>query len=73
MPFQSRRADATVHTAVLMGLSRQTVTRMFQKEPGVIILKRPRVESMHKTKRVYSTVRIPRAVYERVVNRLMVK
>ncbi|MDR3764443.1 MAG: hypothetical protein P4M01_10140 [Acidobacteriota bacterium] len=59
--------------SALTGLSRQTVTRMFQKEPGVLVLKRPRVETMHKTKRVYCTIRIPRAVYERVVNRLTVK
>ena len=49
--------------------SRQTVTQIIERERGVIILARP--ESMHK--RRYRSIRIPRAVYERVVNRLMVK
>jgi hypothetical protein len=52
-----------------MGLSRQTVTRLFERERGVLILGRP--ESIHK--RPYRSIRIPRGVYERVVNRLMVK
>jgi hypothetical protein len=53
----------------MMGLSRQTVIRIFEKERGVLILRRP--ESMHK--RPYRSLRIPRAVYERVVNRLTVR
>jgi DNA-binding LacI/PurR family transcriptional regulator len=32
--------------AALTGLSRSTVTRMFEHEPGVLILARP--ETMHK-------------------------
>ena len=55
--------------AALTGLSRQTVTKLFEKEPGVIILVRP--TKMHK--RRYRSIRIPRAVYERVKNRLTVK
>jgi hypothetical protein len=55
--------------AALMGLSRSTVTRLFEHEPGVIILERP--ERMHK--RRYRSLRIPRAVYERVGGRLTVK
>lgn len=55
--------------AALMGLSGSTVTRLFEHEPGVIILKRP--ERMHK--RRYRSIRIPRAVYERVKNQLTVK
>lgn len=65
--------EKTVYTvadvAALMGLSRQTVTRLFEHERGVIVLKRP--ERMHK--RSYRSIRIPRAVYERVANRLKVK
>jgi predicted DNA-binding transcriptional regulator AlpA len=45
--------------AALTGLSRQTVSRLFERERGVIILKRP--ERMHK--RSYRSIRIPRAVY----------
>jgi predicted transcriptional regulator len=55
--------------AVLTGLSRQTVTEMFEHEQGVLILGRP--ETMHK--RRYRSLRIPRAVYERVVKALTVK
>ena len=55
--------------AALTGLSRRTVTRMFQHERGVLILARP--ESLHK--RSYRTIRISRAVYYRVMDRLGVK
>jgi hypothetical protein len=55
--------------AALTGLSRQTVTRMFERERGVLILERP--EKIHK--RRFRTIRIPRTVYERVVNRLSVR
>ena len=55
--------------AELTGLSPQTMTRMFEDEPGVIIIDRP--EKMHK--RRHRTIRIPRQVYERVINRVTVK
>ena len=55
--------------AGLTGLSRQTVTRLFEHEPGVIILERP--ERMHK--RPYRSIRIPHGVYERVIVRLTLK
>jgi hypothetical protein len=51
--------------AELTGFSRQTVTRMFEDEPGVLVICRP--ETMHK--RSYRSIRIPRTVYERVVRR----
>jgi hypothetical protein len=54
--------------AVLTGFSRQTITRMFEREPGVIVLKRP--ETKHK--RSYRSIRVPRAVYERVLRTLKV-
>jgi len=55
--------------AKLTGFSRTTVTRMFEEEPGVLILRRP--EKMHK--RVYRSIRIPLAVYERMLTRLQVR
>ena len=55
--------------AALMGLSRQTITRMFERERGVLILERP--EKLHKKK--YRSIRIPRVVYERVLQRLTVR
>lgn len=55
--------------AAMTGLSRRTITRLFEREKGVIVLSRP--EERHKRK--YRSIRIPRHVYERVVNRLTVK
>lgn len=55
--------------AELSGLSRRTITRLFEGERGVIILDRP--EEMHK--RGYRSIRIPRAVFERVIGGLRVK
>jgi hypothetical protein len=54
--------------AALTGFSRQTVTRLFENEAGVLAIKRP--EEMHK--RSYRSIRIPRAVYERIVRRIAV-
>jgi len=54
--------------AALTGFSRQTVTRVFEREHGVIALECP--ERMHK--RRYRTIRIPGAVYERVLRKLQV-
>lgn len=54
--------------AALTGFSRQTVTRMFERESGVIVLTRP--ETMNK--RGYRSIRIPQAVFERVLRKLRV-
>jgi hypothetical protein len=52
--------------AAMTGFSRRTVSRMFEREPGVIVLERP--ETMRK--RRYRSIRIPKAVYERLLRRL---
>src|SRR5205807_2446680 len=52
--------------AALTGYSRQTVTKMFENEKGVIVVRRP--ETLHK--RSYKSIRIPRHVYERVMRRM---
>jgi hypothetical protein len=62
-------ALTVMEVAALTGLSRQTVSRLFEHERDVLILGRP--ESMHK--RSYRSIRIPRAVYESVIGRLRVK
>lgn len=62
-------ASTVAEVAALTGLSRNTVTRLFEKEPGVIVLERP--ARMHKQR--YRSIRIPRAVYERVMNRMRLK
>jgi len=58
-----KQALTVAEVASLTGYSRQTVTRIFEKEQGVLVLSRP--EKMHK--RGYRSIRIPRAVYERVL------
>jgi AraC-like DNA-binding protein len=75
-PFCGNRGVGNVRTpytvdevSALTGFNRTTVTRMFEKEQGVLILPRP--ETMHK--RRYRSLRIPRAVYERVIRRLAVR
>jgi hypothetical protein len=50
--------------AELMRLSPQTVTTLFEHEPGVIVLERKQPG-----KRAYRSIRIPRGVYERVLRR----
>jgi transcriptional regulator GlxA family with amidase domain len=55
--------------AALIGFSRRKVTRMFEREPGVIVEELP--ETLHK--RRYRNIRIPRAVYERVLRRVTVR
>jgi transcriptional regulator GlxA family with amidase domain len=62
------RALTVADVAALTGFSRDTITRMFQHEPGVLVLARPSANH----KRRYRSIRIPRAVYERVVRRLTV-
>jgi hypothetical protein len=58
--------DAAVFTVaqvcVLLGYSRSTVIRIFEREPGVLIRLHP--EKMHRRRR--RMFRIPRAVYLRV-------
>jgi hypothetical protein len=62
-------AYTVAEVAALTGWSRQTVTRLFEHERGVLVLGRP--ESLHK--RSYRSIRIPRVVYERMIHRLSVK
>jgi hypothetical protein len=53
--------------AKLTGYSPQMVTRLFENEPGVLIVER------QGPKRVYRSIRIPRGVYERVIRKLSVQ
>lgn len=68
MPPETRHKLAyTVNEAArLTGLSRQTITRIFEREEGVI------VKSSATTTRRYRSIRIPRPVYERVMRTLKV-
>jgi len=67
--MREKQAYTVRELAALTGLSRQTVIRLFEEERGVLIGKRP--EKLHK--RGYRSIRIPRAVYERVIGRLTIK
>lgn len=51
-----------------LGVSYQTAINIFEKEPGTIIIPRP--ETLHK--RRYRSIRIPLAVFERVLRRFTV-
>jgi DNA-binding LacI/PurR family transcriptional regulator len=47
----------------MTGFSVQTVTRLFQDEPGVLVLRGGG------PKRSYRSLRVPRRVYERVIRK----
>lgn len=69
MSILEKPAFTVAEVAALMGLSRQTVTRLFENEKGVLVLARAETRN----KRRYTSLRIPRMVYERVLGRLAVK
>jgi hypothetical protein len=54
----------------MLRLSAQTVTRLFEKEPGVIVLER---KKPGRKRTSYRTIRIPHAIYERVCRRSLIK
>ena len=64
-PKKPGMAYTVDEVAEMMGWSRGTITRMFEKEPGVLVLNRP----TKMNKRRYRSIRIPRHVYERVRRR----
>ena len=66
MQCTDKPAYTVAEIAAFTGLSRRTVTRLFEAEPGIIVLARP--EKMNK--RGYRSIRIPAAVYQRVVRRM---
>jgi hypothetical protein len=66
IPSMSEQPMLSVNeVAALTAWSRRKVIRMFERERGVIILDNP--ETLHK--RRYRTIRIPRAVLNRVLAR----
>jgi hypothetical protein len=64
-----KQAYTVAEVAALTGSSRPTITRIFERERGVLVVHRP--ERLHR--RRYRSIRIPRAVYERVIDGLKVK
>ena len=60
--------------AKLHALSRYTVMRLYEREPGVQILERPEVvRGRGGPKRRYRSLRVPHEVYERVRRRLTLR
>jgi hypothetical protein len=53
--------------AKMLNYSPQFITRLFENEKGVLIVERKA------KKRNYRSIRIPRAVYERVIRKLTVQ
>jgi AraC-like DNA-binding protein len=73
MQLTDKQAYTVAEVAALTGFSRQTVTRLFEHEPGMLVIERGRPETMHKPGYRYRNILIPRAVYERVRQRLTVR
>jgi hypothetical protein len=65
-PTPAERHYAPSEVAELWQLDVETIRRIFQDEPGVIVLKSP----VKKGRRPYKTIRIPHSVLERVHKRL---
>lgn len=63
--METPRVCTVDEIAALTGFHRDTITKMFENEPGVLILERPGKMN----KRRYRSIRIPLAVYERVIRR----
>lgn len=65
---QDKLAYTVKEVSILTGFSRQTITKLFEHERGVLIIQR--LEKLHK--RRYRTIRIPHEVYERVIRGISV-
>lgn len=63
---ETKQVFSVDEVAAILGRSRRTIIRMFEKEPGVLVWNEP--ETVRK--RRYRVLRIPRAVLERVILRL---
>ena len=59
--------------AKLWGLSASTIRRMFEKEPGVLLVGEPSRRVGRALRRSYFTMRIPSSVAERVHQKLTEK
>jgi DNA-binding transcriptional regulator GbsR (MarR family) len=53
--------------ADMTGYSVQTVTRLFEREPGVLVIERKKKNGKRKS---YRSIRIPVPVYERVLRKV---
>ena len=69
MVDQNERPYSIKELMGLHNLSHQTITKLYENEPGVQILQASR-EHQKKVGRRYRTIRVPRHVYLRVKHRL---
>jgi hypothetical protein len=65
-PAAAERHYSASEVAGLWNLNVETVRRIFQNEPGIVVLQSP----IKKYRRPYKTIRIPLSVLERVHKRL---
>ena len=65
-PAPAERHYAPSEVAELWNLDVETIRRLFQNEPGILVLQSP----VKKGKRPYTTIRIPHSVLERIHKRL---
>lgn len=65
-PAPAERHYTPAEIAELWQFDVETVRRLFQDEPGVVVLQAP----FKKGKRQYKTIRIPQSVLERLHKRL---
>ncbi|MEI9972437.1 MAG: hypothetical protein WDO73_10515 [Ignavibacteriota bacterium] len=60
------RHDSAGEIADIWGLNVETIRRVFDREPGVVVLQGP----VKKGRRPYKTIRVPQTVLDRVHRRL---
>lgn len=65
-PAAAERHYSCAEVATLWSFDVETIRRLFENEPGIIVLQTP----IRKGKRPYKTIRIPQNVLERVHQRL---
>jgi hypothetical protein len=70
LPAFAGKHYSAQEVAELWGLSTDYVRRLFENEPGVLVLEAPRA---YGRQRRYRTLRIPESVVERVHRRLVLK
>jgi hypothetical protein len=68
--YMNEEFQTVAQVAKMLGVSKDTVRRLFADEPGIIDLGRHETEQH---KRRYRVLRIPESVLDRVVNRKRVK
>ena len=66
MTLEVERPYTIQEVCKLTGLSPRIITKLFEREPGVIVYEQP---NHQRKRRGYRSLRIPRRVYERVMRR----